>query len=206
MTVPESAAAVCTCVENVQRYAAYLDNIMRDCEAHPYWPDRCRETYDQPQRQDRSDTHTCGLGAGHAGTHYCIHCRSEWTKPDAQLATALTQPESSDGVGGMSERLTESERAVFLEEISKSYTHGWNCARAELLPLLDAERQRGDDLEAALAVRDAQAALAERVRELCDEAEAGEGIVLFPGHRTYYTVETGRLRALLDPDAQGADE
>lgn len=124
----------------------------------------------------------------------------------------------------MSERLTESERAVFLEEISKSYTHGWNCARAELLPLLDAERQRGDDLEAALAARGAGDGLAGRVAAILDDPNGGpvevgfgrnsrhmhaEPICAHPSCQTYLAPDRmalERIRALLDPDAQGADE
>jgi hypothetical protein len=39
----------------------------------------CRATYDEPQRADRSDTHTCDLEVDHDGPHYCATCSSYWT-------------------------------------------------------------------------------------------------------------------------------
>lgn len=38
----------------------------------------CVATYDEPQRKDRADTHTCNLVDGHTGPHYCDLCGSWW--------------------------------------------------------------------------------------------------------------------------------
>ncbi len=52
--------------------------------------------------------------------------------------------------------------------------------------------------EAVEQERAARLALVAKIEALVKEAEAGEGIVLYPGHHAYFTVETGLLRALLD--------
>lgn len=51
--------------------------------------------------------------------------------------------------------------------------------------------QRADAAEAKLAA----------VEALISEAEAGAGIVITPGFTTYYSVDTGLLRAALDAEA-----
>lgn len=38
----------------------------------------CSATYDEPQRADRSDTHTCALDDEHVGPHFCDLCGSWW--------------------------------------------------------------------------------------------------------------------------------
>lgn len=43
---------------------------------------------------------------------------------------------------------------------------------------------------------EAEAAV-QRVRDLCDDAERGEGIVITPGFTTYYSVDCGLLRLAL---------
>jgi hypothetical protein len=77
-----SELPACTCVENVQRYAAYEDLVMRDCPAHPYYRTPCTATFEPVARKDRPGTHTCTLGGGHDGPHFCATCRSEWEAPD----------------------------------------------------------------------------------------------------------------------------
>lgn len=67
----------CTCVENVQRYGACLDDVMRDCEVHPY-DGGCRATFEPVPPNERGGTHTCTLGADHPGPHVCPTCKSEW--------------------------------------------------------------------------------------------------------------------------------
>lgn len=145
-------------------------------------------------------------------THCCPVHGCKYGDADCPVTLGAASPRYSNNNGcEHCELPSEADRAPDEREVALARAvhkvvgyvpAGWHDM-IRLLGHPDIREQAAAALEAVLPdVADrARAEVQAAVLALVEDAERGEGIVLFPGHREYHTVDTGLLRAALSDTA-----